>query len=203
MSTVVRSEVASRSAGIDCRRGFDPIDRSIFVDSRAVFSSLIQNQEVALSMARLYADELLRKADRLELGVPKTALILANGSLDDIVGFFNKTFNVIDYQRFPVADEFACRAFLQVLLLGAAMMPKVEVHSAHGRSDLEVDAGDRHWVFEIKFARSEAEVESLLQEGIRQVRHRHYGEALHSGKLCRAVLVFEKRCRAFSAWTSV
>ena len=41
LSTVVRSEVASRSVGIDCRRGFDPIDRSIFVDSRAVFSSLI------------------------------------------------------------------------------------------------------------------------------------------------------------------
>lgn len=42
MSTVVRSEVAGRSAGIDWRRGFDPIDRSISVDSRTIFSSLIQ-----------------------------------------------------------------------------------------------------------------------------------------------------------------
>lgn len=42
LTTVVRSEVAGRSAGIDCRRGFDPIDRAISVDSRAVFSSLIQ-----------------------------------------------------------------------------------------------------------------------------------------------------------------
>lgn len=41
MSTVVQTVVAGRSAGIDCRRGFDPIDRSISVDSRAVFSSLI------------------------------------------------------------------------------------------------------------------------------------------------------------------
>lgn len=41
LSTVVRSEVAGRSAGIDCRRGFAPIDRSISVDSRAVFCSLI------------------------------------------------------------------------------------------------------------------------------------------------------------------
>lgn len=40
-STPVQAEVAGRSAGIDCRRGFDPIDRSISVDSRAVFSSLI------------------------------------------------------------------------------------------------------------------------------------------------------------------
>lgn len=42
MSTVVQAEVAGRSAGIDCRRGFDPIDCSISVDSRAVFGSLIQ-----------------------------------------------------------------------------------------------------------------------------------------------------------------
>lgn len=42
LSTVVRSEVAGRSAGIDWRRGFDPIDRSISVDSRTIFSSLIQ-----------------------------------------------------------------------------------------------------------------------------------------------------------------
>lgn len=42
LSTVVRSEVAGRSAGIDWRRGFAPIDRSISVDSRTIFSSLIQ-----------------------------------------------------------------------------------------------------------------------------------------------------------------
>lgn len=42
LSTAVRSEVACRSAGIDWRRGFDPIDRSISVDSRTIFSSLIQ-----------------------------------------------------------------------------------------------------------------------------------------------------------------
>ena len=41
LSTVVRSEVAGRSAGIGWRRGFDPIDRSISVDSRTIFSSLI------------------------------------------------------------------------------------------------------------------------------------------------------------------
>ena len=46
LSTVVRSEVAGRSAGIDWRRGFDPIDRSISVDSRTIFSSLIQTEHL-------------------------------------------------------------------------------------------------------------------------------------------------------------
>ena len=44
------------------------------------------------------------------------------------------------------------------------MLPHVEVHSAHGRSDLEVDAKTRRWVFEIKFARTEAEELKLLEE---------------------------------------
>ena len=46
LSTAVRSEVACRSAGIDWRRGFDPIDRSISVDSRTIFSSLIQTEHL-------------------------------------------------------------------------------------------------------------------------------------------------------------
>lgn len=45
LSTVVRSEGVGRPAGSDCRRGFDPIDRSISVDSRAVFNSLIQQSK--------------------------------------------------------------------------------------------------------------------------------------------------------------
>lgn len=159
------------------------------------------NQEVASSMARLYADELLRSADRMELGLPAVSSTMAEGALEDIVSLFNKTFNAIDYQRYPVTDEHACRAFLQVLLLGAAMMPQVEVHAAHGRSDLEVDAGSRRWVFEIKCARTKSEVDKLLHEGIRQVQGRHYGETLHGKTLCRAVLVFERDCRRFSAWS--
>ena len=161
------------------------------------------NREVASSMARLYADELLRSADRMELGLPMVASTMADGSLEDIVKLFNKTFNAIDYQRYPVTDEYACRAFLQVLLLGAAMMPQVEVHAAHGRSDLEVDAGKRRWVFEIKCARSKPEVDRLLHEGVRQMQGRRYGDTPHGKTLCRAVLVFERDCRRFSAWLAV
>lgn len=53
LSTVVRSEVAGRSAGIDWRRGFDPIDRSISVDSRAVFGSLIHQRSCSIKTSSL------------------------------------------------------------------------------------------------------------------------------------------------------
>ena len=120
------------------------------------------NPEVSRSMAGLYTDELLRNADRISIGFYNIASILANGSLDDAIDIFNRTFNVLDYNRYPVTNEATCRAFLQVLLIGAGLSPSVETHSALGRSDIEVEAGDRHWVFEIKFARTPSEVERLI-----------------------------------------
>ena len=69
LSTVVRSEVAGRSAGIDWRRGFDPIDRSISVDSRTIFSSLIhpylRASLIAASLASI--PELQKKQPRKPL----------------------------------------------------------------------------------------------------------------------------------------
>ena len=47
-------------------------------------------------------------------------------------------------------DEAFLRAYVQVYFSGAGLEPKVEQHNAHGRSDLEVSVGERHWVFEFK-----------------------------------------------------
>ncbi len=161
------------------------------------------NREVSVSMARLYADELLRNADRIEIGLPRIEETLANGTLDQVVELFNCVFNSIDYQRYPVRDEHACRAFLQVLLLGAAMLPQVEVHTSQGRSDLEVDAGHRHWVFELKFAQTMAQAHRLLAEAVQQVQSRGYGQTPHNKKLTRAVLVFSAENRRFVVWQKV
>ena len=54
------------------------------------------------------------------------------------------------------------------------------MHSALGRSDIEVDAQDRHWVFEIKFAKTQSEIPTLLYEGITQIRDRRYGKSTHA-----------------------
>ena len=161
------------------------------------------NQEVASSMAQLYADEMLRSQNRLQLGIPMYPVMMANESVDTIIDHFNKVFNAIDFNRYPIVDEASCRAFLQVLLIGAAMMPRVETHTAHGRSDLEVDAGQRHWVFEFKFAQSGQDVNGLLNEAVQQVKDRQYGEVPHTKDLIRVALVFEKEKRQFVAWATV
>ena len=158
------------------------------------------NQEVSTSMARLYADELLGGQCYSRPDGPSLVEILAAGQIDEVVDRFNHVFNAVDYQRYPIDDEATCRGYLQVLMMSADMVPAVELHSAHGRSNLEVTAGDRRWVFEIKFARNEQDSSKLLQEGIAQMRNCQYGETF-AGKtektLMRVVLVFSSEKRQF------
>ena len=161
------------------------------------------NREVRRSMARLYAGELLHGADRRRIEILKLKQALQEGDLKETVRVLNLVFNAIDYARYPVTDEAACRSFLQVLFIGAAMLPQVEVHTAHGRSDLELEVGDQRWVFEIKFARKPQEADALLAEGLRQMQSREYGQTAHGLTLVRAVLVFDSAARAFTLWKSV
>ena len=158
------------------------------------------NQEVSLSMGRLYADVLLGNSDKSQIGITRLAQTLAVGNLDEIVSIVNQAFNAMDYHRFLVRDEASCRSYLQILLIGADLEPVVEMHSALGRSDIEVDAQDRHWVFEIKFAKTQSEIPTLLDEGITQIRDRRYGKSTHAPVLKRAVLVFDQSSRQFAAW---
>ena len=118
----------------------------------------------------------------------------------EVVEQFNAALSAIDYQRYPIVDEASCRAYLQVLLIGAAMIPRVEVHNALGRSDMEVQVGLRHWVFEFKFAQKSSEVETLLNEALSQIQSRRYGETGDGKELIRVALVFNAEQRRFSAW---
>ena len=68
------------------------------------------------------------------------------------------------------------RAYVQVYFSGAGLEPKVEQHNAHGRSDLEVSVGERHWVFEFKVSYDGKKEEETLSEGISQMKARHYEE---------------------------
>lgn len=159
------------------------------------------NREVTVSLAQVYADELLRGASRIQLGLPRLHACLADGDLDGLVDIFNRTFNVIDFKDHPIKNEAACRAYLQVLFIGAAMCPLVERHYAKGRSDLEVRAGPCRWVFELKFSPDGRGVDKLLRAGAEQMLSKDYGLAPDEGKLLRVVLVFDGSRRKFAEWT--
>ncbi len=161
------------------------------------------NQEVAVSMAQLYADALLKGKRLRKPGQPSIHEVLSAGSIDEVIEQFNHVVHAIDYQRYPIVDEASCRAYLQVLLIGEAMLPQVEVHNALGRSDMEVHAGTRHWVFEFKFASADSGAESLLIEAIQQIKTRQYGVHGLNHELIRVALVFSAKQRRFIAWKQV
>ena len=161
------------------------------------------NQEVSLSIAQLYSDELLK--GKLLEQAHDTAIsnIMAKGSTEEVIDSFNRAVAAIDYQHYPIVNEVSCRAYLQVLLIGAAMMPQVEVHNALGRSDMEVHAGNRHWVFEFKYAKDDHEADSLLEEAQNQIRTRQYGCKQPNEELLRVALVFSGENRRFVAWRQI
>ena len=161
------------------------------------------NREVAVSMARLYSDELLRGHLIGGPDSPTIVDLLTSGSVEDVVDYFDLALNSIDYLDYPITSEAICRAYLQILLIGASMKPFIEVHTAAGRSDLEVEAGDRRWVFEFKYTNDESQTPRLLDEAVEQVKSRRYGMTPHGRKLIRVALVFNGRLRRFSGCREV
>ena len=173
------------------------------VDELGIVSLGYPNQEVAISMAQLYADQLLSgRVYRPHDGVLLESL-LAKGEISAIVNRFNEVLNALDYNRYPIVDDAMCRAYLQVLMIGVDMVPQVEVHSSQGTSALEVDAGDRHWVFELKFAEKTSQADQLLIKAAAQTQNRRYGRTPHDKKLNCAALVFSAEDRRFVAWQHV
>ncbi len=67
----------------------------------------------------------------------------------------NRLFAAIDYVRYPIEDEFSLRSFVQVYLSGAGLNSRIEHHNAHGRTDLEVEIGERTGVLKLKVSGEE------------------------------------------------
>lgn len=161
------------------------------------------NAEVRRSMAQLYMEQLLNGKSAGQVGAGPIVKVLTSEDAESVFHILNRLFGSIDYQHYPVKDEYSVRAFTQVYMAGAGLEPKVEVHNSKGRSDLEVSAGNRHWVIEFKFCREEENSERLLQEATEQIQSRHYGEQNVSAGLIRVALVFSGKQRQFVKWKVV
>lgn len=157
------------------------------------------NREVAKSMASLYARMLLRQKTVSSAGGQKIKDAVLSGNVEDLFLAVNKTFAAFDYVQHPIKTEKICQTFLLIILtcIGFEVIP--ERHSALGRSDLEWDTDDAHWVVELKFQRKGANADALLTEAVQQIRDRNYG-ASSSKPLIRAAAVFSEEKRAFVCW---
>lgn len=158
------------------------------------------NLEVRRSMAQLYMERLLKGKVAGQVGAGPIVKVLCEESAESVFHILNRLFLAIDYQNYPVRDEASVRAFVQVYFAGAGLDPKVEHHNAHGRSDLEVRAAGRHWVFEFKVVHDGESEEEKLLEGIEQISLRRNGEQQTSADLRRVVLVYSIKDRLFVKW---
>jgi len=153
------------------------------------------NGEVAHAMGQVMAAQLLRskKADLVSLD--KWEIAVKSGDVDALIHAMNGTFNQIDYLGYPLTQESHVRAAVQIYLLALNYGVTVENHYCGGRSDLEFDAGNFHWVLEFKYLHNNKneDPDALLNEALRQIEEKRYGEGLNIGnrKLLRVGIVFD------------
>ena len=158
------------------------------------------NREVTASMACLYAKIMTGDEDFSAKGIMK---LMMAGEVQEAIDCINKVLNSMNYNKYPIRDEASFQCCMQILLIGASLLPRVEVHSARGRSDMEVDAGDYRWVFEFKFARKGDDPQALCQAASDQILKRKYGETAHEKQLIRIAMVFEEEARQVTAWKAL
>ena len=92
------------------------------------------------------------------------------------------------------------QAVLAVVIRGCGFSVIAEHINALGRSDLEIDAVRRYLVFELKFARSDEQAPSLLEEAKKQMQERLYGDQERADlPHLKMALVFSKEQRIFIA----
>ena len=161
------------------------------------------NLEVRRAMAQLYIERLLQGRVAGQVGAGPIVKVLSEESAESLFHILNRLFLAIDYRNYPVRDESSVRAYVQVYFAGAGLDPRIEHHNAHGRSDLEVKAGDRHWVFEFKVVREGESEEQKLQEGAEQMVSKRYGQQESSPELKRVVLVYSIKSRQFVKWREI
>lgn len=161
------------------------------------------NLEVRHSMAQLYMEQLLDGRLAVQVGAGSIAKVLADENAESLFHILNRLFIEIDYKNCPVKNEASVRAFVQVYFAGAKLETKVGHHNAYGRSDLEVEVNDRHWVLEFKVVHARESKEEKLKEALEQLSTRHYGEHSNAKELLRVALVFSINERKFVAWVAL
>ncbi|WP_308513822.1 AAA family ATPase [uncultured Turicimonas sp.] len=161
------------------------------------------NVEVKKAMALLYTGQLLSSKTVEQVGADNIAYRLSTENPESIVHLLNCLFRSIDYQRYPVKDEYSLRAFVQVFFAGAGLEARAEVHNHLGRSDLEVKAGSRYWVMEFKCAERAENVSRKLEEAVSQLNEKNYGLQRRDAEIIRLALVFSLEKREFVKWKSL
>ena len=120
----------------------------------------------------------------------------------DIVDYFNRILNAVDYEHYPLTQESAVTNSLFMFFNGYGLThTNVNVHSSKGRADLIIEDSKRRIVCELKYAKESDNAESLLKEACLQIENREYGETEPKPQqILKLALVFSEKERKFTLY---
>ena len=158
------------------------------------------NQEIIDSFKTLYFGRVFN--DTNKRSVLKSCKIDTLTTSRDIVDYFNRILNAVDYEHYPLTQESAVTNSLFMFFNGYSLTyTNVNVHSAKGRADLIIDDSKRRIVCELKYAKESDNAEVLLKEACAQIAIREYGETEPQPQdILKLALVFSEKERKFTLY---
>ena len=126
--------------------------------------------------------------------------VFFQGNTSELIKTLNRLYLSIPYDNTPIHNEAATRAIFLVYAKGAGLMTLAECHNARGRSDLEIHAGNIHWVFEFKYVKKDAAAPEKLREALGQIEKRQYGVEKAEEKRIRVGLVYSAESKEIAAF---
>ncbi len=120
-----------------------------------------------------------------------------------MVKALNTILLTIPYHSYPLNNEAKVRAILIVCFGALGYEISAECVNARGRSDIEMLAGEKYFVFELKFAKDNDDDSELLYGAVEQIKSREYGvQAYPELDHILVAMVFSEKTRTFTQYTS-
>ena len=149
------------------------------------------NREVSTALCRLLGLKLF--SNTVEIVTYSNVNLLETSTTEELIEIFNSVLTSVVYDRNPVIrDEQSLRAIIHVFLMGQGIDVRAELHNFKGRSYILINLDTRRIVLELKFSKDGHDVNSLLDEAVRQIKEKEYGiENLGNRELIQIAAVFD------------
>lgn len=153
------------------------------------------NEEVEYSLSKLMEDlHHLGLSRATERGLDSLPALIDAQNLDAIEQLFNAILKEsLSFETSVFEHEIDIRDVIYMKIPEKGLTKLRENHNVHGRSDLELKTVKTHLVIEFKRSYPRRSVDHALQEGIKQMNSRDYGEILPGRTLIRVVMVCSQK----------
>ena len=126
----------------------------------------VPNKEIQCSILRLYRVEFFPKIQGfITAFIDRLCAAIKDQDATSLQQCFNELFHSIDYEHYPLTKESAVTSTLHIaiaLVLDIRVM--VNLHESQGRADLVFDWQNTTVVFELKYADTLSQTNSMLQQ---------------------------------------